>query len=309
MDSTTSLARTQAATMNQAVNYLDFYDIMNNNPFMVNEAWSFFVSPQVRRIFDHYSRALGIRIAFFDPAGRQVEAGLDLPSCAYCTLLRRKLGFEPRCRELDQRMWAQSRRTGELVSYRCHGGMTEAIMPLRVGERLVGYVMIGQFRQNSELPEAVRRLARRQGLAEELAEAFARTPDYDPERGQAAIGLFVALTEFIASAQLIRPREADALAQLRAHLEANLHRNVPLAEAAALVCRSPGTLSHLVKRRLGKSFKAWQIELKLERAARWRREEPELPIKELARRLGYEDPFFFSRLYRKYRGRPPSRDG
>jgi AraC-like DNA-binding protein len=79
-----------------------------------------------------------------------------------------------------------------------------------------------------------------------------------------------------------------------------------LDEAARLAGRSRSTVSHLFRRALGRSFKRSQIETRLERADELFHADPHITVREVAYRVGYDDPLYFSRIYKKHRGVPPS---
>jgi len=45
----------------------------------------------------------------------------------------------------------------------------------------------------------------------------------------------------------------------------------------------------------------------MEKAEEYMMSDPNLSIREIAFKLGYEDPYYFSRLYKKHRKVPPSK--
>jgi AraC family transcriptional regulator of arabinose operon len=77
-------------------------------------------------------------------------------------------------------------------------------------------------------------------------------------------------------------------------------------DAAAQIGRSPSSLSHLFKKLTGNGFRQFQITRKIEEADRLLQTFPQMPIKEIAERLGFQDPLYFSRLYRRHRDQSPS---
>ena len=77
-----------------------------------------------------------------------------------------------------------------------------------------------------------------------------------------------------------------------------------LAEVAQHAGISPGYLSALFTRTLGHSFTAYLAACRLEEARRLLAD-PALSIKEIARRVGIENPLYFSRLFRNATGRSP----
>jgi two-component system response regulator YesN len=71
-------------------------------------------------------------------------------------------------------------------------------------------------------------------------------------------------------------------------------------------CRSPSTVTRLFKKLTGQSFKQYQLSFRLRRAATLMAESPDCPIAEIAPAVGFDDPLYFSRLFRKYTGQSPT---
>jgi AraC-like DNA-binding protein len=76
-------------------------------------------------------------------------------------------------------------------------------------------------------------------------------------------------------------------------------------EVADFVNKSSSTISHTVKKEAGISFRRLVIEQKLEAADSFMSDPSKPSIGEVAERVGYKDQFYFSRIYKKYRGYPP----
>jgi AraC-like DNA-binding protein len=55
----------------------------------------------------------------------------------------------------------------------------------------------------------------------------------------------------------------------------------------------------------GKSPTAYVLERRLQRAAEWLRQEPEVSVAEVALRCGFADPNYFSRAFRAHLGCTP----
>ena len=85
-----------------------------------------------------------------------------------------------------------------------------------------------------------------------------------------------------------------------------IEENISLSQAAAMLYQSESSISHKIKEATGKSFKQFQIDLKLEKADELFSAKPNITVKEVSAKLGYDDQFYFSRLYKKYRGLSPA---
>ncbi len=261
---------------------------------------------QVLDMLDHFTGCFGIRIGYFTPLGAELKAGAGLPICTYCWLGRERIFGAARCLELDRRRREEAAAKCEVVHYTCHAGLTEAIAPVILGELLVGFLMIGQFRTTAGPPLEVLAAARSGAVSErELRDSFAAVPYIEPGRVPHILGLFKCLVRQIASERLVELQGDLAVEKVIQHLHRHPQRNVSLEEAARIAGRSRSTVSHLFREKLGQSFKQAQMTTRLRMAAELLRDASHLTVAEVACRMGYKDPFYFTRIFRKYHGVPP----
>jgi AraC-like DNA-binding protein len=89
-------------------------------------------------------------------------------------------------------------------------------------------------------------------------------------------------------------------------LENHAAEPVNLDDIAAAMNRSKSTISHRIKQQLGISFKQLCILKRNQRVESIASAEPQISIHEAAARVGYDDPYYFSRIYKKVRLTAPS---
>jgi AraC family transcriptional activator of pobA len=77
-----------------------------------------------------------------------------------------------------------------------------------------------------------------------------------------------------------------------------------LRDVAREIGMTPGHLTTLVRRRTGRTVQQWIIERRMTEARKLLAD-TDLPVSEIARRVGISDPGYFSRLFRRAHGRPP----
>jgi AraC-like DNA-binding protein/ligand-binding sensor protein len=259
----------------------------------------------VQALLGHFTNALGFRTSFLAPDGRELRVGLDRPHSRYCRLVRERLGLRDRCLACDRRNWRRAARCDRAVGYRCHAGLVDACVAIRVDGAIVGYLMMGQFRTGDAMPAALRGRWRREVGTRELERAFAGTPRVEPRKLKDVLGLFTVLANFVTSHRLVAVRGADPIRPLLDYLAQHPRETLTTGEAARLVHRSPSSLSHLFRQVAGRSFRQHQIGVKLDLADGLFQAKPEMTVREVAYSTGFEDPYYFSRLYAKHRGRPP----
>lgn len=272
----------------------------------MDHAARFLFQPHVQGIFDAFTRLLGIRIVFFSYDGEELNAGDNRPPCRFCQLLREQLGYEETCRQLDRRQQATAARTRKRVAYRCHGGMVEAVLPVYHVSTLIGFVMIGQFRMTDHMPDTVQDEWGRRFRDDSLQEAFLATPCYTGEQLDSILELFEGLVGFIVAQRLIALRRHAPIDTIIQYIDDHPAQTFSLNEAARLISRSPSTVAHLFKQATGQSFRHYQIDRRMQLAEEMLRTRANMTIGQIALELGYEDPLYFSRLFKSHRGVTPS---
>ena len=89
------------------------------------------------------------------------------------------------------------------------------------------------------------------------------------------------------------------------YLEARVEGNIKVTELAAIVGMSPSHLSALFRNATGGGPAAFHTSLKMGRA-RTLLDTTSLPISDVATAVGYADPLYFSRQFRRLHGVNPS---
>lgn len=262
----------------------------------------FFFKKEIQEIFDSFTSCFTIRINYFTPNVRELKVGLHKPVCSYCSLIQNKLGMKELCIQSDKAQCKEASEKRELVSYTCHAGLQEAIHPIFFENSLLGFIVIGQFRNTDTIaPHIIQACSEKDINVNKLTKAFMKIPEYDDKQTQNILNLFKILVKFIVSQQMIARKGNMILNTIIHYIEENIDNPISLSDVAHLVGKSNSYISHLFKKNFDKSFSQICIEMKLNKADDYFRIMPDITISEVAYKLGYEDPLYFSRIYKKYR--------
>ncbi len=245
-------------------------------------------------MLNHFSSLLNVRTGFFSPSGKEICAGLSRPVCEYCLQRRTDPAFNEKCRRLDAKMILQAQQKNRPLSYRCHGNLTEAVVPVSLHGRCAGLIMIGQFRTPECSPP------------EKLKPLHAKTPLFSEQQVADMLHILQLMADQISIHSLVHLRDFDLIQPLIDRIEKNPEQTISVKKAAAQTGRSPSGFAHLFKKLTGVSFRQYQINRRLQEASRLLRTFPHMPVKQIAEQTGFNDPLYFSRLYRKNFGHAPT---
>lgn len=255
----------------------------------------------IQKLFDNFAACFDVSILFYSADGRIMKRGLNRSNCEYCQLVQDKLFDRQKCVSLDDEKCKQCTSQRSMVAYKCHAGLHEAVAPIFIENKLAGYTMLGQFRSSGRIPTAILKSAREKGLEKQIRAAYRKLPHYPQEKVSNMLGLFSMLINHITSMEIVGFRHNWLLGQSLAYIERNMANPIRLSELAEDIGRSCSCISHAFKQYMSKSFTEFVIEAKLSRAEEYFRLKPEWTIGRVATELGYSDPLYFSRLYKKYR--------
>jgi AraC-like DNA-binding protein/ligand-binding sensor protein len=285
---------------------MDFYAINTIFIHIMKKVINIILHDEIQQIFDNFAFVSEVMVVFYSLDRKILKRGLNRSNSDYCHLIQEKFyGSEP-CLTMDNEKCRECQHTMSTVSYVCHAGIGEMIIPISIEKRLVGYAMIGQYRLTKELPEKVKKDAQENGMETAISKAFYKLPYFSEEKLKNILGLFTVLVDYIIAREIVTVSGERLLSRATAYIEDNVTRNIALDEIAELLDKSRSTISHLFKKSLGISFKQYVIETKLKRADDLFRASPWLTIEAVAFQLGFNDQFYFSRLYKKYRSIPPT---
>lgn len=269
-------------------------------------------------IADSIYRASGMHVGIHDIQYTiEASAGDDSGNlCAYCR--RCCPGFLETCLNDDAEHIAQAQKAKEPMVYRCHMGLTEAILPIRSEEdQVIGVVFLGQIRLipdstmtfdavhahlMSAYPASSYAIER-----EALLEAYNNTATMTREAFNGFLHLISLLVQGMYVSQWLNTREDTSESAFRRYLDTLDIVKIPLTAfsaqtAAAEMKLSYSQLNRLSNQILGMPLKQYILHEKIKAAADLLRNTDDPSVKNTAGAVGIDDAHYFSRLFKKYMG-------
>ncbi|MGE5549100.1 MAG: helix-turn-helix domain-containing protein [Bacteroidota bacterium] len=263
--------------------------------------------------------------AGFVPSDRELDRALR-PFMAhtnpYCMYVKSSRLLYDRCLAMKKKIAEKSIKTEAVFYGVCHAGVGEYIIPIRCRGELVGVINAGVFRNDDWLgSRAIERLCRVSGLdAGQARERYARSltaakPDLETATdilgiaaaylGNTCLNLASSQSGLKLGKRRYHSSEDEILAQVLEYIKENYQESVTVAEMARLCHCSESHLSHVFKRRIGANIKGYLNRLRVEQAKQ-RLTGSGAGIVEIALDVGFADPNYFSRVFARLTGIPPS---
>ncbi len=264
-----------------------------------------FLNDDVQKLLDHFAGMLDLRVTFFSRFGLPIRRGQEMPNTAYCKFIQQDLGHLEHCQDIDQAMRERVTETCQPLSYVCHAGLREVIAPVVIGNRLAGFLMVGQFRTGDQLPACALDYCKTEAQKKELQEKFFSLPKLEEDRLQSVIGTLQMLIDYIAARELAVFRPDPLKSAIDKYIDEHYQEDVYLTDVAKMLGKSISSVAQFLRNKYHTCFKDLLIERRLCAAEDYWKKHPCASIRECAEAAGFKDQFYFSRIFHKKRAMSP----
>ncbi|MEO6785795.1 MAG: helix-turn-helix domain-containing protein [Chthoniobacteraceae bacterium] len=233
---------------------------------------------------------------------------------SFCALMAAKSASCAGCLRMQERM-SEAAADGPAME-KCHFGLTEAAVPVKLGENTLGFLATGQVftqKPGAEQFEGAMKTLKRMGLAVDRAEArksFMATRVMSRSQLASATRLLEIFADHLSmkvNQLAVRRANAEPIAVIRAKdfIRQNLQNDITLGDVAKAACTSTFYICKLFKRHTGVNFTEYVSRLRVGRAKELLAN-PSLRISEIAYEVGFQSLTHFNRIFRKMEGQAPT---
>ena len=238
-----------------------------------------------------------IRIVIFDTRFREL---LAYPSDRelFCTMLRRTPEGEAACLCSDMGGCHTCAKTKELVIYRCHAGLTEAVVPISDKSGILAYVMFGQILTAETHTETIRAIEQ---TYPQYSQAARLLPVKSAAELSAAATVLQAITSYMMTQRWVVPGRSEFIRQLDRYMEDHIGRSITAQEVCGAFRISRTRLYELCGKYLGCGLAEYIRRNRIVQAEKLLLQ-TDLSVSDIAYAVGFSDYNHFSRIFRQYTG-------
>ncbi len=233
---------------------------------------------------------------------------------AYCAMMALKSSTCAACLQAQQRLSETAREAPHSIT--CASGLTETAVPVRLGEKLVGFLQTGQVFRHKPTPAQFERVARQlEKLGTpvprgELRDAYFHTRVLPPREHEAVVRLLSVFAQHLAvvSNQLLVRQEhpePPMVTRAKQYIEEHQSEDLSLTQVARAVNASTFYFCKVFKKATGINFTDYVSRVRIERAKNLALN-PNLRISEIAFEVGFQSLTHFNRVFKKITGMSPT---
>jgi AraC-like DNA-binding protein/ligand-binding sensor protein len=232
----------------------------------------------------------------------------------FCKILSQHNRSCAACLEVQQKITESPGTTPKSVT--CFAGLCDTAVPVKTGEKLIGYLQTGQVLLKQPTKRQFARTTKQLlewGLKvdlKQLEEAYFHTRVLTPKQYNSMISLLTIFGQhlsFVCHQVLVQaqPAEPPAVSQARQFIQEHQADDISLIEVAKAVNTSTFYFCKLFKRTTGLNFTEYLSQVRVEKAKSLM-PNPNLRISEIAYQVGFQSLTHFNRVFKRITGQSPT---
>lgn len=232
----------------------------------------------------------------------------------FCALMASKSRTCAACLQVQQQLSERAAHAPQSVT--CCFGLTDTGVPVRLGDRLIGFLQTGQVlrqKPTSAQFQRILRLLDEWGVSldrQELREAFFASRVLSRKENEAVVSLLVIFAQHLSlvSNQIVLQQanaEPPMIVRARAYIHEHQAEDFSLGDVARAVHASTFYLCKMFKKATGVNFTDYVSRLRIEKARNLLLN-PNLRVSEIAYEVGFQSLTHFNRVFKNVLGQSPT---
>lgn len=284
---------------------------MKTNQNIVNALAS---SEMYREYERAFTETTGLPMAFRPVESWQLPLHNKRKESPFCALMAQKSRACAACLQMQQKLSEAA--THEAQTLNCVHGLCDTAVPVRLGDRVLGFLQTGQvFRKKPTAAQFERtaKLAEEWGVEvdrEELKDAYFRTRVLSPKQYASMIkllSLFAQHFSLVSNQVVLRHESAEPpfVTRAKQYIQEHQTEDLSLGQVAKAANTSTFYFCKMFKKVTGLNFTDYVSRVRIEKAKNLLLN-PSLRISEIAYEVGFQSLTHFNRVFKKILGQSPT---
>ena len=262
-----------------------------------------------------FTEATGLPVALRPVESWQLPHHGKQNESPFCALMAERSRACGSCLEVQEKLTRAA--TDGPATAACPAGLSDTVVPVRLGERLIGFLQTGQVFRKPPTQQQFERTA--QLLAEwgietdraALRQAYFATqvvPTRQHEAVTKLLSIFAQHLSILSNQILVQHENAEPplITRAKAYLQEHQTEELSLGQVSKAVNSSPFYFCKMFKKATGLNFTEYLSRIRIERARNLLLN-PNLRVSEIAFEVGFQSLTHFNRVFKNTVGQSPTR--
>ncbi len=260
---------------------------------------------KIESLISNFYKLTNLVISFCDTTFTHITSSNDLSS--FCNCIASK--YSKRCKECDLYHLMKSKKVRHKITYACHAGVTESIIPIFYDNTIIAYIIMGQYRDETGIYSSLENmLEATKNFAidkKTLIEAYEQLPTFSESQLEAAFHILDQLITLMWKNEMLKPDTNSIYTKIDNYIDTHLMDKIQVEDLCAEFFISKNTLYKMFQQNYNMPVSEYIVYRRLNYSINLLKN-TNLSITVISEHCGFSDSNYFTRIFKKKLGISPS---
>lgn len=259
--------------------------------------------PELEKALNDFYKATGSATILTDTQLNTVAGSKGSTNC-FCELVHKSKKGEERCKKSDFCLAKKCVLSHNLETHICHAGLIDAAVPIDFKDDIVGYIILGQMRSNTDFNEIYDKISDLPIEFEEAKLAYESLSVSSQERMESVVNIAKMLTQYILFKNLISEYKNAILTQAVTYISLNLDKDLSIESICECLNVSKSVLYRSFHKYMNCTVGEYINNKRIEYAKSMILNTTK-SLQEISDSVGFSDYTYFCKIFKKTEGITP----
>lgn len=260
---------------------------------------------KIESLISNFYQLTNLVISFCDTTFTHITSSDHLSS--FCSCIANK--YSKHCKECDLYHLMEARKSQKKLTYLCHAGVAESIIPIFYDNTIIAYIIMGQYRDEAEKYTSLdKMLEATKNLdidKQTLIENYKQLPTFSDRQLEAAFHIIDQLITLMWKNELLKPDTNSIYAKIDYYIDSHLTDKIQVEDLCSEFFMSKNTLYKMFQQNYNMPISEYIIYRRLNYSINLLKN-TKLAITAISDLCGFSDSNYFTRIFKKKLGISPS---
>lgn len=222
----------------------------------------------------------------------------------YCLCVQNMSAGKEACHHSDVELLEKCRETKKPQIHICHAGLIDAVAPILYNDVIIGYIIFGEMRSNTDFSEIKNHLSSLGLHSAEMKKYYYEIPLFDSDRIKSVSNIIIMLIKYLLLENMLKPNFDDRIQRVITYINENLTEKLTIQE----ISKNANISKTILYKRFHDAFNCtiseYINEKRIERSCEFLIK-TNLSVEDIAHKAGFSSTSYYVKIFKRLKGITP----
>lgn len=262
--------------------------------------------PKINQVLQDFYNATGINMDLLKCDFSFVGNHSFWENTHYCKAIQGCTKGREACRCSDKELFWESRESKKAAKHVCHAGLIDISVPILYNDVIIGYIIFGQMKTNTAFSD-LKGYLNDLGLDEsKMSQYYSEIPSFDADKIQSISNLAEMVVKHILLENMLNMNFDENIQRAVNYINENLDKDLSIHSISKGTNLSKSVLYRHFHRFFNCTVSQYISNKRIEKSIDYLLKS-NLSIEEIAQKVGFASGSYYSKIFKKEKGKSPLR--